>query len=127
MRPDSLTDCHGPEKQKAKINLARLITQRPLIRNGADWERVIVVLRDEKMPPPKKPQPSEAQRRQLVGTLHRSIHEFDYSSLDEPGFVPMRRFTHAQYDNTIRDLFGVDLRRRPEMSSKCRHKRSCRR
>ena len=61
------------------------------------------------MPPEAAPQPAEDVRRRMVGLLHRDIEDFDYASIDDPGFELMRRLTHDEYDNTVRDLFGVEL------------------
>ena len=61
------------------------------------------------MPPAgARPLPAEVRRR-MASMLHRDIEEFDYSTLDDPGFELMRRLTHTEYDNTVRDLFGVAL------------------
>ena len=101
--------CHGPQTQTAGINLATLVTQRPLVRNRETWTRVIEALDEGKMPPAgARPLPAEVRRR-MASMLHRDIEEFDYSTLDDPGFELMRRLTHTEYDNTVRDLFGVAL------------------
>ena len=101
--------CHGPETQSAGINLATLVRVRPLVRNRHTWDRVIGVLDLERMPPPGALQPSDAVRDEMLAILSRDIHDFDYSTIDDPGFERMRRLTHQEYDNTVRDLFGVDL------------------
>ena len=102
--------CHGPEAQQAGISLAKLITERPLVRNRETWARVTRVLEAGSMPPEGFPQPSDAQRDQLLTALDLSINQFDYSKIDDPGFEPLRRLTHTEYNNTIRDLIGADLR-----------------
>ena len=61
------------------------------------------------MPPQGMPQPSEVERCRMLETLGDAIDDFDYSEVDDPGFEPMRRLTHTEYDHTLRDLFGVDL------------------
>ncbi len=101
--------CHGPQTQTAGINLATLVTERPLVRNRETWERVIEALDHGEMPPAGAPPLPPEVRRRMAALLHRDIEEFDYSSLDDPGFELMRRLTHTEYDNTIRDLFGVAL------------------
>ena len=62
------------------------------------------------MPPASAPQLPGDVRRQMLDLLRRDIEGFDYSTVDNPGFEGMRRLTHAEYDNTVRDLFGVALR-----------------
>ena len=101
--------CHGPQTQTAGIDLATLVTERPLVRNRETWERVIEALDAGEMPPDGAPPLPPEVRRRMAAMLHRDIEEFDYSSLDDPGFELMRRLTHTEYDNTIRDLFGVAL------------------
>ena len=44
-----------------------------------------------------------------ASSLTAAIDAFDYSTVDDPGFEPMRRLSHTEYDNTMRDLFAVDL------------------
>ena len=101
--------CHGPQTQTAGINLATLVAERPLVRNRETWTRVIEALDEGKMPPAGAPSLPPEVRRRMAALLHRDIEEFDYSTLDDPGFELMRRLTHTEYDNTIRDLFGVAL------------------
>ena len=101
--------CHGPQTQTAGINLATLVTERPLVRNRETWERIIEALDAGEMPPAGAPPLPPEVRRRMAAMLHRDIEEFDYSTLDDPGFELMRRLTHTEYDNTIRDLFGVAL------------------
>ena len=101
--------CHGPQTQTAGIDLATLVAERPLVRNRETWERVIEALDEGEMPPAGAPPLPPEVRRRMAAMLHRDIEEFDYSALDDPGFELMRRLTHTEYDNTVRDLFGVAL------------------
>ena len=101
--------CHGPQTQTAGIDLATLAAERPLVRNRETWTRVIEALEEGKMPPPGAPPLPAEVRRRMAALLHRDIDEFDYSTIDDPGFESLRRLTHTEYDNTVRDLFGVDL------------------
>ncbi len=102
--------CHGADTQRAGLNLESLTTQHPLVRNGETWERVIEMVEIGRMPPVDAEQPTDAERAGLHASLSQAIYEFDYSTVDDPGFELMRRLTHEEYDNTVRDLFGVDLK-----------------
>lgn len=106
---ESCFSCHGPTTQTAGINLTSLIQETPLVKNLETWRRVIGALEVGKMPPPGAPQPSEATRAEMLTLLRQDIEQFDFSAIDNPGFELMRRLTHTEYNNTIRDLFGVDL------------------
>ena len=103
------SSCHGPETQTAGINLTSLTQEQPLVKNIEIWRRVIGALDVGKMPPPGAPQPSVSERNRMLELLRDDIENYDFSLLDDPGFELMRRLTHTEYDNTIRDLFGVEL------------------
>ena len=101
--------CHGPETQTAGVNLDGLIAQRPLVRNRGAWTRVIDAVEVGKMPPAGAPQPADAERETLHALLSDSIDNFDYSTVDDPGYEPVKRLTHRELDNTLRDLVGANF------------------
>ena len=99
--------CHGPQTQTAGLNLTALAGQQPLVRNRETWTRVIDALEVGKMPPAGAPQPTGADRTALAALLTDAIENFDYSTVDNPGFEPVRRLTHRELDLTLRDLVGA--------------------
>ena len=101
--------CHGSQTQTAGVNLDALIDQRPLVRNRESWTRVVDAVEVGKMPPAGAPQPAGAEREALVALLSDSIENFDYSTVDDPGYEPLRRLTHRELDNTLRDLVGANF------------------
>ncbi len=101
--------CHGNEYQEGRINVEAMTDQRPLVRNIELWTNVIARLENREMPPEDADQPTEEEYLLLLNWLDKEIKHFDYSSVEDPGFEPLRRLTHRQYDNTVRDLLGVDL------------------
>ncbi len=101
--------CHGAETQTAGVNLDALVDQRPLVRNRDTWTRVMDALEVGKMPPPGAPQPAETERARLTALLSDAIDHFDYSTVVDPGYEPLRRLTHRELDNTLRDLVGADF------------------
>ncbi|MEZ5364023.1 MAG: DUF1592 domain-containing protein [Bryobacterales bacterium] len=101
--------CHNAQTQNAGIDFTALLSQKPLVRNAETWERVIAIVESNRMPPEGALQPAPEERESLLAALDHSIRDFDYSQIDDPGFEPLRRLTHREYDNTIRDLFGIEL------------------
>lgn len=110
-------ECHGNDSSSGELNIEKMITQRPLVINREQWINVIEQAKNRVMPPEDATQPNEEERAELVLTLHKAIYDFDYSQIKDPGFESARRLTHQEYDNTIRDLFGVELRRAQEFPS----------
>ena len=105
-------DCHGNKRAKAELNLESFETDPDFFRNARIWERVSHVLRIREMPPENKPQPSEDQRILLADFIDAQLAKFDCSNPDvpvNPGRVTLRRLNRNEYNNTIRDLFGLDF------------------
>ena len=42
--------------------------------------------------------------------MQKEINGFDYGKVREPGNVPARRLSREEYNRTIRDLIGLDLK-----------------
>ena len=103
-------DCHDSATAKGDIDLESALTQTPLVRNRLLWENVAERVKMGDMPPKKKPQPADSDRLKLRAWLAAEIEGFDYSKVRNPGYVPVRRLTREEYNRTIRDLVGLDLR-----------------
>ena len=103
--------CHGPKKQKAKLDLSATRSEGDLAGNPDLWLRVLHQLRTRAMPPEdEKKQPADAARDLLVAWLEGALDRLDERSPKDPGRVTVRRLNRAEYNNTIRDLTGLDLR-----------------
>ena len=73
------------------------------------WEDGADKLRAGEMPPKKSPQPPREQVAAVLGWTEQTLAALDRAAPRDPGFVPIHRLNRAEYDNTIRDLVGVDF------------------
>lgn len=103
-------DCHSGESSEGGLDLATLVLEQPLVVNRTHWINVIQQLKVRSMPPADVKQPKESDRRTMVAWLTNAIDNFDYSTVKQPGYEQARRLTHEEYNNTIRDLTGIDIR-----------------
>lgn len=103
-------DCHDSGDASGDLDLEQLVTQRPLVINRTHWMNVIEQIKVRSMPPADAEQPSDEDRRALLGWLTDRIDNFDYTTVRRSGVVPAKRLTHDEYNNTVRDLVGIDLR-----------------
>ena len=103
-------ECHGAETQKQDLNLESFATAESLIEDRDRWEAVIGKLRDREMPPADEPQPAEHQRQAVAKWLTDELTRIDRVTPRDPGRITARRLNRAEYNNTVRDLLGVDLR-----------------
>ncbi|MBT7981551.1 MAG: DUF1592 domain-containing protein [Akkermansiaceae bacterium] len=103
-------DCHDAETAKGDIDLESALSRRPLVRDRSLWENVAERIRNGDMPPKDKDQPHEKERLRLRKWISNEVDLFDYSQVRAPGHVPARRLSREEYNRTIRDLVGLDLR-----------------
>ena len=79
-----------------------------MIRDRQVFEKVLKNLEAHEMPPEKKPQPTPEDRKLITEWIESEIFATDCDHPD-PGRVTIRRLNRAEYNNTIRDLVGVDF------------------
>src|SRR5437762_5902294 len=103
--------CHGEEKQKGKLNLHLYSTREAAARDYPRWETVREKLKAEEMPPDEaKRHPSPELRRRVINWIETMRRHEAQRNAGDPGPVLARRLSNAEYDYTIRDLTGVDIR-----------------
>ena len=96
--------CHGGEKTKGEVNVANYKSGSSALGARHIWRKVTAELSHGEMPPEKEKQPSEAESK-LITTWIASLRKLDPP---DAGRVTIRRLNRAEYNNTIRDLMGVD-------------------
>ena len=103
--------CHGKEKPKGDLDLSGYSTAQAVADDLERWDDVLEQLRSKAMPPSKaKQQPGDQVRRDVID-LVRSIRKREATrNAGDPGPVLARRLSNAEYDHTVRDLTGVDIR-----------------
>jgi hypothetical protein len=103
--------CHGPEKQEAELDLSRYSTVRSIANNARFWELVLDRLQTEEMPPEEAPRRPKPDERAVVVAWIRDLRDREAErNAGDPGPVLARRLSNAEFDYTIRDLTGVDIR-----------------
>jgi hypothetical protein len=100
-------DCHG-ERMKGDIDLRPYRDLNSVEKDLDIFERVLAVMESREMPPSNRSQPSLDEREATINWLQAHLFPLDCSDPD-PGRVTVRRLNRAEYNNTIRDLVGVDF------------------
>jgi hypothetical protein len=101
-------DCHADGMNKGNVTLDHWKSEAEALKDRERWARVISVLERHEMPPRKKKQPTPAERAELIVYLERHVLGNDCDRPD-PGRVTIRRLNRVEYNNTVRELLGIDF------------------
>ncbi|HEX6987120.1 MAG TPA: DUF1592 domain-containing protein, partial [Planctomycetaceae bacterium] len=105
------SDCHGPDYAEADLNFAAYDSVESLQADRKKWNQVLGIVRIGAMPPSDhEPQPPMEVRKIVTDWLDRTLNYVDCQIVDDPGHVTIRRLNRVEYDNTIRDLVGIDFK-----------------
>jgi hypothetical protein len=103
------TKCHGGAKPKGNLSLDKYKDELGVAKDYQTWEKVAHHLRAGEMPPPDSPQPTATERTFLTVWIDTLLTKFTCQGRDNPGTVTVRRLNRAEYNNTIRDLLGLEF------------------
>ena len=102
--------CHGNGKSKGDLALDKFKDAESMQKDPDDWANVLDQLRKREMPPKERPQPLQADVDKVMESIHGVMAAMNASSLTNVGRVTLRRLNKTEYNNTIRDLLGVDFK-----------------
>jgi hypothetical protein len=102
-------DCHNADYQEAELDLETELDAAAMAESRGHWEKILQRVRFGSMPPEDAEQPSADQRAALIMGIEQVIYGSGCDLDPKPGHVTVRRLNRAEYNNTIRDLFGIDL------------------
>ena len=103
-------ECHGKEEPEAKLDLSGFRSARDAAQGFATWKHVVERLKAGEMPPEDASQPTP-KARQAVLRWSQDLRDYEAErNAGDPGPVLARRLNAAEYNYTIRDLTGADIR-----------------
>lgn len=102
-------ECHNQEFQEAEVDLSLMQSEGTASDNSEMWDRALQMIRFGAMPPEDATMPTEAERRQLADTIDRTLYKVACDLRPKAGRVTARRLNRTEYNNSIRDLFGIDF------------------
>ena len=102
--------CHGAALQQGRV---RLDTLSPDLINDTKaartWKNVLNQLNSGRMPPEGAPQLTAPERDAVVNWLTTEVQRAIRAQRSTGGHVVMRRLNRVEYQNTMRDLLGLDI------------------
>jgi mono/diheme cytochrome c family protein len=104
-------DCHGGKKPKGGLDLGAFDDEEDVAKASKTWEKVLDLVEAGDMPPPDRPQPTELEAERVARWITQRLSKSDCSTgTIDPGRVTLRRLNRSEYNNTIRDLVGIDFK-----------------
>ena len=108
--------CHNTNKRRGGLDLEKIVETSALDLNEL-WDQVGDRLRSKEMPPAKSKKPTDDERQTLLAWVkHVAGSQMSCATLTQEqrdkalaGHTLSRRLNRSEYNNTLRDLFGVDL------------------
>jgi mono/diheme cytochrome c family protein len=101
--------CHGTEKPKGDFRLDRLSPDFADEATRERWRAVLKRVKAGEMPPKSKPRPAEQEVRLLSDWVGARAEAAEAARRGARGRVVLRRLNRVEYENTVRDLLGVDV------------------
>jgi hypothetical protein len=112
--------CHSGQAAAAQLDLTSFTSTASVLHDFSHWTLLLERLSAHEMPPKGTPQPPAERRRQVIDWIKTVRSNELRKSAGDPGPVLARRLSNAEYNYTIRDLTGVDLKPTREFPADCR-------
>lgn len=105
---DSCLDCHGPDVAKGDLRLDRMDGDLAQSSTFERWRDIVARVESGEMPPKTEPRPKPEQVADFVKSVTAKLDEAAVARQAE-GRVVLRRLNRTEYENTVRDLFDVQI------------------
>jgi hypothetical protein len=102
--------CHNEKKAEGLLSLTRYTSSALIAQDFRQWEHVSTFLKEEKMPPEGAKLPAAAERSEFLAAIDKVLLIEARKLADDPGAALPRRLSNAEFNYTIRDITGVDIR-----------------
>ncbi|HEX5103122.1 MAG TPA: DUF1587 domain-containing protein, partial [Pirellulaceae bacterium] len=101
--------CHAIEEPEGDLRLDKLSLDFADNPTRDAWVKVLSRLKSGEMPPKEKPRVPEQELAALVEWVRTNVEPAEAAARAARGRTVLRRLNRAEYQNTIRDLLGVDV------------------
>jgi len=102
-------DCHSGDSAEAGLDFDKLLAAPSVPHRRLQWQRAVDRITAGEMPPPDMTQPEGAERDAALAWLREELADPDCTQPQHPGRPTLRRLNRTEYQNTVRDLTGVEF------------------
>lgn len=102
-------ECHGAQKQKGKLRLDDISFEVDTPEKADRWAKILNSINSGEMPPDEARQPAQAAKADFLDALSQTMVTARKALSDQGGNITMRRLNRREYQNTLRELLGVEI------------------
>lgn len=101
--------CHAGDEPKGDFRLDSLKPEFADKETRSHWQAVLEQLREGRMPPKEKPRPPADEVKAVIESIGKQVALAEAAENAANGRVVLRRLNRAEYQNTVRDLLGIEV------------------
>ncbi|MBX7166204.1 MAG: DUF1592 domain-containing protein [Pirellulales bacterium] len=101
-------DCHNSPFSSNSLDLSQATTAKQFVEQREIWDKAISKFRAGTMPPEGEERPSQEVATAMLDRFEALLSTLACAGPRDPGRVTVRRLNRVEYNNTIRDLVGID-------------------
>lgn len=103
-------DCHSGKDAESELDLTKYKSVQDLAKDRRVWRLVSQKVRNREMPPDDHSAiPADHESESIANWIDTTLKAAICRGTIDPGRVTIHRLNRAEYNNTIRDLVGVDF------------------
>ncbi len=103
------TKCHRADKQKGSVRLDDLSFTITDIQTAELWQKILNTLNSGEMPPEDEDPLPDTAKADFLDDLSNLMVKARKKLSDQGGVITMRRLNRREYQNTLRELLGVEI------------------
>jgi len=110
-------ECHSGKDAESSVDLETFQSLTNVRDKQSLWEQIRGIVRLGAMPPKDYvEQPSDVDRERISNWIYQSLNAVDCDVPSPIPLVTVRRLNKFEYDNTVRDLFGLSIKPAKEIA-----------
>ncbi len=110
-------DCHSGDEPAGEMSLPEVLKRASVAEDRETWDTIARRIRSGEMPPDDGEQPEPDQRDAIQAWIDGELERNGCGGARRPGRVTIRRLNRNEYNNTVRDLLGIDFKPADEFPS----------
>ncbi|MEO8025085.1 MAG: DUF1592 domain-containing protein [Bryobacteraceae bacterium] len=102
--------CHNAKLRSGGVDFTAYADSRAALDARDVFEKALAKVKTGEMPPKGLPRPKPAEVASVDRWFEQEFARIDRNQPPDPGRVTARRLNRDEYNRTVRDLLGVDIR-----------------